>query len=211
MQNTHENYHFSQELSSEIGHNGMILHTIGDSHCLHGWKGLQVPGYEEIRCHHLGSRLMHTFAKKGADLPGARHALAEVLPGDALVFSFGEIDCRAHAHQHGVCGLAHRYVAKIVEIRDEYELLGPLVVQSVVPPQRNPAPVSAGSAEDRLGFVHSLNKDLALCAGEHGLRFLDIYTPYRDAYGFMREDLVGRRGHIGDPLPLYHAVTRILP
>lgn len=189
----------------------MILHTFGDSHCLHAWKGLRVPGYEEIRCHHLGSRLMHTFARKGAELPGARQALSEVRPGDALVLSFGEIDCRAHAHTHGVAGLAERYIRKVIEVKDEYELLGPIVIMSVVPPQRNPAPVSAGSAEERRGYVHFLNGDLAQQAAIHGLRFLNVYIPYTDDEGFMREDLVGKRGHIGDPLPLYHAVTKVLP
>jgi len=189
----------------------MILHTLGDSHSLYGWNQLTVPGYEEIRIHHLGARLMYTFGKHGAELDGVRHAVAQIRPGDALVTCFGEIDCRAHAHVHGIEWLAARYVAAVCAVAEEYDLLGPIAVMSVVPPQRNPAPISAGSAEERLGYVRALNADLRQEAGEHGLRYLDVYTPYADSDGFMREDLVGRRGHIGDPFPLYQAVTKVLP
>lgn len=185
----------------------MILHTIGDSHALYGWPMIRVPEYE-VRCHHLGARLMYSVVRGKLD-KDIRARLEQVMPGDAVCFCFGEIDCRVHAHTHGVTFLAGQYLDRLQWLL-EGAPPGPRLVMEVVPPQRDPKPVSNGSAEDRRAYVQFINGELARLAPEHGFRSVHVFRRYADKQGFMREDLVGSRGHIGDPEPLQEAVREVL-
>lgn len=185
----------------------MILHTIGDSHALYGWPMILAPGFE-IRCHHLGARLMYSVSAGKLDRE-IRDRLEQLLPGDAVCFCFGEIDCRAHAHEHGVSFLAGHYLDRLQWLL-EGAPPGPRMVMGVVPPQREPRPVHAGSAEERRGYVQFVNGELARLAPEYGFRFVNVYPGYSDGAGFMRADLAGHRGHIGAHEPLEAAVRAAL-
>jgi membrane carboxypeptidase/penicillin-binding protein len=41
----------------------MIVHTVGDSHALHGWQDIK-----GIQIHHLGAKLMYTFGNEKRNL-----------------------------------------------------------------------------------------------------------------------------------------------
>lgn len=182
------------------------IQTVGDSHAVFAWDKILVPGWTVERLH-LGSRLMHTFAAKGEEFVNFEDL--GLRPGDALVLSFGEIDCRVHAHQYGIEGLADQYMAKVASMT-KHLAPGPRALMGVVPPEREPAPICAGSAEERLGYAHSLNRDLAYLAPLAGWRFLNVYRAYAGPDGFFDPTLLGHRGHIGDPGPLEDMVRRWL-
>jgi hypothetical protein len=182
------------------------LHTVGDSHALYAWPMLDLPGWE-VRCHHLGARLMHTFAEEAEELVDLNGL--GLRPGDGVVFSFGEIDCRVHAHEHGVEGLGRRYVERVASLRNGLPP-GPWLILAVVPPEREPHGRSAGNPAERLGYVRFLNHEMRLLCPEFGLGYLDAYQAYADADGFFAEELKGHRGHMGDHLPLQTIVREAL-
>ena len=76
------------------------IHTFGDSHSsnIHShWGYINIPGIN-IKCNHIGSRLMYTFGKLGFNLLNIRNY--GVKENDTVIFCFGEIDCRNHVHKH---------------------------------------------------------------------------------------------------------------
>lgn len=140
---------------------------------------------------------MHTFARTN---------LVKTLPfHDAVCFCFGEIDCRAHAHTHGQENLARDYIDKIRSLTPNSP-----IVMSVLPPERNPAPVHNGTAQERLRYVQQLNDQIRHYCTLHRVAYLNVYTRYADPEGFMRADLMGRRGHIGDPSPLKEEILELI-
>jgi len=73
------------------------IHTFGDSHAskeFSHWGSINV----DIKCNHLGGRLMHTFGRLGLNLLNIKNR--GVKEGDTVIFCFGEIDCRNHVHKH---------------------------------------------------------------------------------------------------------------
>jgi hypothetical protein len=185
----------------------MILHTVGDSHALYGWPMLIVPGYE-IRCHHLGAKLMHTVTKGDLDA-GLAHVRDQLLPGDAICFCFGEIDCRAHAHTHGLDGLVQKYMNHLAWLMEPAPP-GLRLVMGPVPPQREPRAVHAGSAEERRAYAQFMNHELWTWAPVLGFRHVNVFSAYSDDQGFLRTELAGNRGHIGDHMPLQAVVRKVL-
>jgi len=70
----------------------MSIHTFGDSHSLCGWDGTGPV------THHLGPVLCYSFGKEKLNRCDIRNF--NVNHGDAIIFCFGEIDCRADIHNH---------------------------------------------------------------------------------------------------------------
>lgn len=190
-------------MAARHGNDKVILHTIGDSHALYGWPMVQIPGYD-VRCHHLGARLMHTVTTGKLDAV-IQNACWHVDQG-MVCFCFGEIDCRAHAHLHGQESLANKYLERIYALTPDRMTL----VMGIVPPEREPRPVHNGSATQRLAYVQYLNGELARLAPGFGFRFVNVFPGYADAQGFMRSDLAGHQGHIGDHRPLQDAVCEAI-
>lgn len=61
------------------------------------WGYIKIPNVN-IKCCHLGSKLMYTFGRLGMDLLNIKnHGVSN---NDTVIFCFGEIDCRNHVHKH---------------------------------------------------------------------------------------------------------------
>ena len=71
----------------------MILHTFGDSHSKFGWENIN-----GIVIHWLGPKLCYSFGRDKLNLLNIKEY--GVLEGDSVLFSFGEIDCRAHIYKY---------------------------------------------------------------------------------------------------------------
>jgi len=171
-----------------------ILRTYGDSHSLHAWPKITVQGWQ-IETQHLGARLLHSFNTR---------PLAPVGDADVVCFCFGEIDCRVWSFEHGTKGLAQAYIQRVRHLCECPMVMG------IVPPERDPRPVHNGDANFRRKAVVLLNLAIHRQCTLNGVRYLDVYQAYRDQEGFMRTDLVGKRGHIGDHRPLENLVRAAL-
>lgn len=184
-----------------------VFYTVGDSHSLYGWPMINLPHYEIICCH-LGAHLMNSVGLGKFDRR-IKKILERLRPDDAICYCFGEIDCRVHAHQHGIDGLAERYMKRLIALMSSAPPVTKFVM-GIVPPEVESGALSAGSPEERRSYVRCLNRDLAFQANLHGWRFIDVYRCYADDEGYMRKDLVGWRGHIGNPTPLQASVREVL-
>jgi hypothetical protein len=174
-----------------------MLRTFGDSHALHAWQDMDLPGWQ-IEIEHLGPRLLHTFITSTWHHPA---------PCDAIVYSFGEIDCRVWAYQYGVEGLGNDYVRRVLEHAPARSIP---VIMGVVPPEREPQPVHHGTPEQRRGYVEDLNLNIELWTQHTGVRFLDTSALYADDEGFFDPKWAPYRGHITDPGPLKVALKELL-
>lgn len=187
--------------------NGSTVWVVGDSHAYYCWDYLSIPGWMIVR-YHCGPRLMWTFATRPRDVfdVDAIHAKRE----DRVIFVFGEIDCRYWAAVHGQRGLAEAYL-KSVNLYSVRFMRCRAAVMSVVPPQREPETAFVrGTSAERLAFVLDLNASLKAGCASIGISYLDAYSAYCDDDGFMRADLVGYKGHLGDPGPLQRIVVDML-
>ena len=78
----------------------MKIHVFGDSHAsnVHShWGRINIPNVN-IKCYHIGGKLMHTFGRLGLNLLNIKNC--GVKENDIVIFCFGEIDCRNHVHKH---------------------------------------------------------------------------------------------------------------
>jgi len=70
----------------------MKIFTIGDSHANLPWW--EIKSFNIITTHQ-GPMLCYSFAQRGlTKVPKG------ITANDWIVYSFGEIDCRAHVHKH---------------------------------------------------------------------------------------------------------------
>lgn len=186
----------------------MTLHAIGDSHA---W--LPFLKIEGTVTHYTGPVTMKRIGHP--DEPLLHDKVSELVPlqtGDALVFSFGEVDVRCWVHVH----VSERqrvhtellrewttaYLDKVASVPAAVPLEA-LCVQAIVPPV--PAaqahnvdfPVS-GSDEDRARYTRTANGLLSYGCSKRGLRFLDVHARYVGPDGMMVPGLSDNSVHIGD-------------
>ena len=197
----------------------MILHTVGDSHSLFVWENISLP-WLQVVTHHVGPRTMFRF---GQD----KLALADIQKfgvknGEAVVFCWGEIDCRAHVYLHreeGVKAVLNRiadsYFTAIRENVSRYQRLT-VGVFNVVPPRRYVKGKRArdmvfeGTDEERQQYVLRMNVALRARCVKAGYLFVDVYDSYCDEEGFLRMELSDKRTHIIAPQPMEEFLTRRL-
>jgi hypothetical protein len=193
----------------------MIVHTIGDSHAsaqFSHWGKHNIPGVE-IRAHHIGGRLMYTFGRgRRAVLDIRRFGVQN---GHAVIFCFGEIDCRNHVHKHItpdrdydsiVDDLAIHYMAAIEENVDQFEDLE-VYVYNVVPPRRymdvgasHPFPYLGDDGERKM-YTLELNRRLKKLCEKYAYTYFDLYDAACDEEGFLNSDMSDGCGHLIDPAP----------
>lgn len=189
------------------------IHTVGDSHCYNGWRG--------VVTHHLGPLLCYTFGNQPFARCDLRHFGLQ--HGDSIVFCLGEIDCRCHVHKHVsdhcsytqvIDALIERYLLAIdMQLRALAEKqpllqLHRVGVFNVVPPVRrldvweNPEYPYLGTDEERLAYVRYFNQQLALACLRKQFLFVDVYEQYADPQGFLRSDASDGNVHIKLATPL---------
>ena len=180
----------------------MSVHTIGDSHSTieHGWPAI-------VQNHHLGAKLCFSIGRDKLDILDIRNY--NIKNGDIVIFSFGEIDCRAHIHKHlpyeeSINGIVERYFETIKLNIDVSGLNIKTCVYNVPPPPRkngiweNPEFPFEGSDEERKTYSLYFNKKLKEKCQDYGYTFFDIYDKYIDDDGFLIREMSDGNVHIKD-------------
>lgn len=182
----------------------MKIHTIGDSHAVYGWSG--------VEHHHLGAVLCYSYGKDHNRVPIQTY---NIQTGDVVIFCLGEIDCRCHIHkkmnestsyQMVIDSIVERYFASIHSSLSEIAdvKLKHIGVYNVVPPVKkeglweNPEFPYLGTDEERRNYVQYFNAKLSAACALHGYIFVDVYEKYADSDGFLRKDLSDGNVHILD-------------
>lgn len=194
----------------------MTIHTFGDSHSQSGWRELQ--STYDIKLNHLGPKLAHTLGRLKTSLINLNDY--KISHNDAVVFCFGEIDCRCHIHKHVTSDMTYTSVVKSVvdsyidainKIID-HSMTKPILtcVYNVVPPI-NPKMKAGclskdfpftGSDHERKQYTIYFNSLLKQKCKDHDLVFIDVYNDYTDSQGFLNIELSDNTVHIGDPCHL---------
>lgn len=181
-----------------------MIHTIGDSHCWHGW--LKIPGVEY---HVHGPMTMFSF---GQTMPPVVYEIPE---DDVIIFCWGEIDCRCRVNKHepnwkeNIDMIVEGY-GKAIEANTQRHKKA--FVYNVVPPPRkgtvpeNPGFPLLGSDSERLSYVRYMNEKLR----ELPWGFVDVYDDYSDEEGFLKMGLSDGHVHISDPLYLIKWIDKNL-
>ena len=171
----------------------MALHAYGDSHVCACFGRIA-----EVNVHHTGPVTMHRVGRDGAE--GIVDGSGAV-PGDTLIFVFGEIDVRAHLtrpfsrdkRKKSAQQVAADYVSAVEGLAG-YSL----VLCSVVPPAYNSRARSRavpvyGSIEERVALTRQINDVLSHATGAS---YLDVYSLYADERGALREEMSDGHVHI---------------
>lgn len=181
----------------------MVVHTIGDSHSLFGWRDIQ-----GISIHYLGARLCFSVGRDGLESL-TKYSVNE---GDTIIFCFGEIDCRCHVHKHInehtdykkiIDSLVNNYFIKIKLVVDSFTNLRAAVYNVVPPVEKNNVPENPsypylGTDEERKEYILYFNKVLKEKCLEYDYVFFDVYDKYIDERGYLNKSLSDGNVHIRD-------------
>lgn len=186
------------------------LHTFGDSHAGHmpgvNWQTIAIDGLA-IKTHWIGPYCCATFGYRKLNLLNIKDF--GVQEGDMVLFSFGEVDCRAHIHKHreNYKEIINRIVNDYFEAIDanvaQYNNLKTMVF-NVVPVARksiindNPEFPTAGTDDERREYVEFMNFLLKEACARYKYMFFDVYHAYCDEGGFLNEKLSDGNVHIKD-------------
>ena len=187
-----------------------IIHTFGDSHSsnIHShWGYINIPDVN-IKCNHIGGRLMYTFGQLGLNLLNIKNYGVKV--NDTVLFCFGEIDCRNHVHKHITEGKTYKiiidelvtnYFKSIKKNVDQYENIK-TCVYNVVPPTRgfycgpdHPYPF-LGSDEERKTYYMYMNEKLKELCQKYNYFYFDIYNKSCDEEGFLNKEYSDGYSHL---------------
>lgn len=188
----------------------MNIHTFGDSHASDKrshWGNINIEDVE-IKCNHLGGKLMFTFGRLGLDLLNIKDYAVE--EDDVVIFCFGEIDCRNHVHKHitkeksfenVIEEIVHSYFNAIRENVSQYNNLK-TCVYNVVPPHRyrdepkgHPFPFLGTDIERRKYYLY-MNKLLRELCIENNYFYFDIYDESCDEEGFIKDEFTDGNVHL---------------
>lgn len=186
------------------------IHTFGDSHSssVHShWGKIDISGVE-IKCNHIGGRLMYTFGRMGMQLLDIRKY--GVKENDTVIFCFGEIDCRNHVHKHITEQVSYKdvidyvatsYFKAIKENVSNYSNLK-TCVYNVVPPSKcfnvgpnHPYPF-IGTDDERKTYHMYMNTKLKELCNEHNFIYFDIYNDTCDDEGFLKKEYSDGQVHL---------------
>lgn len=194
-----------------------MLHTFGDSHAKFGFRDIP-----NIRINELGARLCYTFASQRFNVLNIKNY--GVNENDSVVFSFGEIDCRAHIYkfvnettpyEQIIDSLTENYFTAIKTNVDQYKNIK-TIIYNVVPPsdvllihsqeeyktlilvKHSNAIPWKGSNQERQNYHVYFNKKLKELCARYNYIFLDVYDKYSDHNGFLKRELSDYNVHIND-------------
>ena len=186
----------------------MQIYTVGDSHSQFGWNKIY-----GVSCHHLGPVLAYSVGRdKLARCDIKKLGINE---NDIVIFSFGEIDCRAHVHKHisaikdyktVIEEIVASYMEGIQANVAQYEKIYTCIYNIVPPPEHhieeNEDFPMRGSAEERKTYVQYFNQILARECARRNYIFIDTYKNYSDENGFLNMKLSDGKVHIDTCGPL---------
>lgn len=208
-----------------------MIHTFGDSHSCFGWiepmgGSHQVPHHTSrtvgnITAHHLGPRLAYSVGRDGVNLLNiTNHGIK---PGDSVVFSFGEIDCRSHVHKYVNNGgpeevidnIVSGYINTVLKNIDLINMPIETYLYNVVPPpdpessvRNNPQFPFLGTSEERLNYGNIFNNKLKQASHKHQLGFIDIRALYATSSGFLNKSMSDGSVHIHTSRPLHEYLKK---
>jgi hypothetical protein len=183
----------------------MKIYTIGDSHSVYGFKQTEIP---ILSLHPTGPVLMYSVGRDGLDRIDIRNFITDDEPGDAIVFSFGEIDCRCQIHKYVRVGKTYkeiiepmvgRYFETIRANVSNYKNLVTCVYNIVPPVATINGMIDGwwvdtkyplvGSDEERKEYTLYMNKCIKNCCKEYGYIFFDVYDKYISNDGFLNKEM----------------------
>lgn len=194
-----------------------MLHTFGDSHARFGFRDIP-----NIQINDVGPMLCYTFGNQPLDKINIKKF--GVKEDDTVIFSLGEIDCRAHIYrfindtstfEQIIDCITEKYFKAIQTNIEQYKHIK-TVVYNVVPPsdvllihsrEQYQTQILAkhkttipwkGSNEERQKYVIYFNKKLKELCTQYNFIFLDIYEKYCDQNGFLKRELSDYNVHIND-------------
>jgi len=192
-----------------------MIHTFGDSHSHSGFISI-----DNINIHQLGPKLMYSVGRDGLSILNIKNY--NVNPGDYVIFSFGEIDCRCHVSKY--CDEENDYIKVIDNIIDSYALTVEtnsklienvkICLYNIVPPLRRCYLSEGGkilidqnyefryliSDEERRMYAEYFNFKLKQLCIEKGYIFFDTYDKYCDSERFLESQYSDSVLHIDDPI-----------
>jgi hypothetical protein len=180
----------------------MKVGVVGDSHSVFCFAEMV-----EARIYWRGPTLMHRVARDGIDAILPRRFKASSF--DALIFVFGEIDCRMHVTpvalksgrsiEHVVDDLAARYIARVTHFRRTF--CGAVSIMGVIPSAASMIPVardetSAVARQRQVNIRRRLNARLKSLADANAIGFIDVHDAYADADGELQAQYWDGNVHI---------------
>lgn len=192
-----------------------MIHTIGDSHCHFPWERImhKVGGniVPAVKAHRCGPTLAFSAGRDG--LKRVNISNKGMKPNDWIVFSFGEIDCRAHIHKHRQQNSYQNQIDHIVKTYfNTIKLNKDLIKFDINIAVNNIVPVTpyerlkkfnnitiAGTDEQRKTYVKYFNSKLKEYCDLNNYLFIDIHARYADNNGFLIPQLSDGNLHIGNP------------
>lgn len=225
----------------------MNLHTIGDCHADIPWYNMKASNtpFEQIYNNGMSFTLTSVGVRKleavnisayyprGNYIPmkdpeRRKYYESFTLPynhfynikdGDAVVFTFGEIDCRlifaftgySETWQSMVDVAVPNYFDTIKVNVDKFNHLHTMVL-SVIPPTKNEIlglTAKEGDGENRKTVTIYLNNKLREYCEKYNYIFFDIHDKYCDSEGYLSRELSDDSFHIGNPIYYYEFLNNL--
>jgi hypothetical protein len=198
-----------------------MIHTFGDSHCGHmdgvNWRTIDIG--IPIETHWIGPKTCAGFGiNKLEMLDISKYGVKD---GDTVVFSFGEVDCRAHIHKNKnnfgkiIDKITENYLYAIKQNVDQFNDLK-VIVMSIPPVARrdelndNPEFPTLGTDKDRQMYVEYMNDNIRRLCGKFNYLYMDVYFCYMDEGGFLDPKLSDGNVHIKDSKFMKEKLLRLL-
>lgn len=194
----------------------MVLHTFGDSHAWFpkSWEAVIIKDLT-LKLHKLFSEIDGTAGYTMSRFGYQKKHLLDikdygVKENDAILFGFGEIDCRMHIckpknfekYKSLINDLVYNYFEAIKENIEQYSNLK-VLVYNILPPLRNYG-ANTGAPSDpekRKAVVLYMNEKLKEYCNKNNYIFVDVYNSYCDKDKFLLQydnSLLGDDIHISN-------------
>ena len=178
------------------------FHVIGDSHARSfTWGGIKIEGLNIIS-HWIIDKTCAGFSIE-------RPCITDlgIKEDDWVCFCFGEIDCRTNIgkYKENYKEIIDKIIENYFYTINQYEV-GKKFVFNVVPANIQATAInppnfpSAGTDEERRGYVRYFNECLRNNCLKNGIVFIDVYDKYANEDGFFNLRYRDNCGHIANPI-----------
>ena len=190
------------------------IYFYGDSHGESSFKGFSLPH----ECRIEKSCTMHRVGRD-KEIPNWKPCS----PRDTLVFTFGEVDCRAHIGKQIELGRTEEEVIDTLT-KDYIDTVRRVsqcrvIIVAVIPPTaRKDYEVSVpnggfpfvSSDEERVRYTKSVNNHLYELCRQNSFIFFNPYDPYTREDGCLQRELSDGNVHVGDTRYVLDSFRRII-